>query len=588
MKRSMNLSEARYAPALQRILPFIQWMRHYRPEHLPGDLMAGVIVAVMLIPQGMAYAMLAGLPPQVGLYASIVPLIIYGLLGSSRTLSVGPTAIASLLIAAGVSPLAEPGSFNYLFYALTLAFLTGLFQIGMGVIRLGSLVTFISHPVLAGFSSAAAIVIGFSQIKHVLGIQMPQIESLGGQIAYLAGHLREANPAALAIAVSAILILFFFKYLARPWLLHLSVPASWANFLARSGPFFVVLLGSLLAAGLNLPETAGLRVVGALPASLPQLTTPGFSLQVWERLAPTALTLALVTYLEGITIAKALASKRREKVNPNQELVATGFANLGAAFTGGHPVAGGFSRSVVNYTAGARTGLASIITGLLVAFSLLFLTPLFFYLPQATLAAIVVVAVIDLIDVESLRRTWNYNRADSASLAATFFAVLILGVEGGILVGVGLALALYLWRSSRPHIAVVGRMGDSEHFRNVQRHTVSTLPHVLALRVDESLYFANAQYLESYILESIADQPEIRHLLLIGSAINFIDASALETLEHLVIELRDAGVQFHLAEIKGPVMDRLVKCGFLQRLQIEPVYLSTHQAIQALEADAQA
>jgi SulP family sulfate permease len=297
---------------------------------------------------------------------------------------------------------------------------------------------------------------------------------------------------------------------------------------------------------------------------------------------PTALAISFVGYMESISVAKSLASKRRQKVNADQELVALGAANFGATFTGGYPVTGGFSRSVVNFSAGANTGLASIITAGLIAFTVVFLTPLFYFLPQAVLAAIILVAVVGLIDVATLKHVWRYNKADAISMLVTFLAVLALGVEIGILVGVAAALALYIWRTSRPHMAIVGRVGHSETYRNILRHQVKTCPHVIAIRVDESLYFANTKYLEDTILQLVSDRPEVKHFVLIGIAVNFIDASALETLEALMRELRDAGVSFHLADIKGPVMDRLQKVGFVAQVGADKIHLSTHDAMVAV------
>jgi SulP family sulfate permease len=299
-------------------------------------------------------------------------------------------------------------------------------------------------------------------------------------------------------------------------------------------------------------------------------------------LLPTALAISFVGFMESISVAKSLASKKRQKVESDQELVALGIANFGAAFTGGYPVTGGFSRSVVNYEAGANTGLASIITAVLMALAVIFLTPLFYYLPQALLAAIILVAVVGLIDIKTFRHVWAYNKADGVSMIITFFAVLVVGIETGILVGVATTLLLFVWRSSRPHVAVVGRMGNSQVYRNVLRHDVETCPHVVAIRVDESLFFANTKYLEDTILEKIADNPEVDHLVLIATAVNFIDASALETLETLQTELRDAGVDLHLAGIKGPVMDRLKQIGFVTHFGQEYIHFRTHDAMAAI------
>jgi len=343
-----------------------------------------------------------------------------------------------------------------------------------------------------------------------------------------------------------------------------------------------VLVTTLAVWGMRLDISAGVRIVADIPAGLPPLSTPSLDIALIRDLMPAALLIAVVGFLESVSVAKSLASKRRQIIVADQELIALGAANIGASLTGGYPVAGGFGRSLVNFTAGAVTPLAAIITAGLIALTVIALTPLLYYLPKATLAAIIVVAVAGLIDVKTLRETWAYNKADAASLIATFFAVLFVGVELGIIAGVGLSLALYLWRTSRPHFAVVGRVGETEHYRNVKRHTVTTWPDILAVRVDESLYFANTASLRDTLLAEATARPEIRHLVLIMSAVNFIDASALETLETLSIRLSDAGVTLHFAEVKGPVMDRLDRVGFTTRPGIGTIYLSTHQAITDL------
>ncbi|GAP63876.1 sulfate permease, SulP family [Ardenticatena maritima] len=565
-----------------RWLPITQWIRTYTRDDFVNDLIAGVIVAIMLVPQSMAYAMLAGLPPEVGLYASIAPLVVYGLLGTSRALAVGPVAIMSLLVASGLTPLAEPGSPEYVQLALVLALLAGLLQIVMGLARLGFLVNFLSHPVLSGFTSAAAIVIGFSQVKHLLGVSVPRLPHFYEQVAATLRTLPETNPTTLAIGLASIAILFTFKTWGATFFRRLGFSEQVALMLSKTGPLVVVALSTLLVWGLRLHERAGVAIVGTIPQGLPPFGLPPLDLTLWQTLLPTALTLVFVGYMESISVAKALASKRREKVDANQELLALGAADIAAALTGAYPVAGGFGRSVVNFMAGARSGIASIITAALILLTVLALTPLFYFLPRAVLAAIVIVAVSTLFDVHTLKHTWAYNKADAVALIATFLAVLIVGVETGILVGVAVTIALYLWRTSRPHVAIVGRLPGTQIYRNIARHKVETCPHVLAVRVDESLYFANTQFLEDLVLSLVADNPDIRAFVLIGTAINFIDASALETLEDLAHRLRDAGVEMHFAAIKGPVMDRLQAVGFVDAIGRDHFHLHTHDAMRAL------
>jgi SulP family sulfate permease len=567
---------------IARYIPAFDWLLHYQPGNLVGDIIAGIIVASLLIPQSMAYALLAGLPPQVGLYAGIVPAILYPLLGTSRVLAVGPVAVDSLMVGAAVSQLAPQDSPQYLAFALTLAFLVGLIELSMGLLRLGFLVNFLSRSVISGFISGAALIIAFSQVKHLFGLSLPSTNSFFELLFVLIRSLPQTNWVALTLgSVSVAILLYFNKPLVkqlqrRGWSDQKILPV------AKSAPLLVVILGTLTVKTLQLDQTAGIKVVGDIPRGLPSLTLPMLDISAWQVLLPTALAIALVGYMEGFAGGQALASKRREKIDPNQELVAFGVANLGASFTGGYPVTGGVSRSVVNFSAGANTGLASIITGGLLAVTVLFLTSLFYFLPQACLAAIIITAVYKLIDLKTLKRMWVYDRADGIAWLATFLIVLSLGVSNGIIMGAVIALGLHLWRTSHPHIAVVGRLGDSEHFRNVLRHPVTTSPQVLAVRVDESLYFANAKYLENFLNREIADRQELKSVLLMCSAVNVIDASALEILETLVSDLKRLGIEFYLSEVKGPVMDKLVHIGFIDFLGKDHVFLTTDEAMRTL------
>lgn len=563
-------------------LPVLQWLPQYRRTQLVGDLTAGIIVASLLVPQSMAYALLAGLPPQVGLYASIAPPVLYGLLGSSRVLAVGPVAVDSLMVGAAIAPLATPNTSQYLGLALTIALVVGLLDLALGVLRLGFLVNFLSRSVISGFMAGAAVIIALSQVKHLLGLPIPNRESVLQLVPLLVTHLGQINPITLGLGLASAGILLYFngplagQLQRRGWHPQHILPVT------KAAPLLVVILGTLLVSRLHLDQTAGVRVVGKIPAGLPPLTLPQLDLASLPALLPVCLAIALVGYMEGFAGGQALASKRRETVDPNQELIAFGIANLGSALSGGYPVTGGVSRSVVNFSAGANTGLASVITGLLVALTVLFLTPLFYFLPQTCLAAIIITAVYKLIDLGHLRRLWAYDRADALAWLVTFATVMALGVQQGVILGGLLALGLHLWRTSHPHIAIVGRLGQSEHFRNVQRHPVTTSPEVLAVRLDESLYFANAKYLETFLKRAIADHLAVKKVLLVCSAINLIDASALEILEGLVADLQDLGMGFYLSEVKGPVMDRLVQIGFIDALGADHVFLTTDQAMREL------
>ncbi len=572
-----------YRSWLTRLVPALVWLRHYERKHLPGDALAGVIVATLLIPQGMAYALLAGLPPEVGLYASMLPLAVYALLCSSRFVAVGPVAMVSLLVAHGVAELADPGSPRYLVLATATALVAGLIQIAMGAARLGSLANFLSHPVLSGFSSAAAIIIGLSQAKHLLGVRLPPAEHFHELPAQLLRALPRTHGPTLAIGVASMILLLGLQYLLpRALAAGRILPPVAAQTLSRTGPILVVILGTGIVAAFDPGEASGVHVVGEIPRGLSTLALPALGGSELLPLIPLALTVSFVGFLESASVAKTLASKRRQKVDSSQELIALGAANLAAGVTGAYPVTGGLSRSVVNFAAGANTPLASLITAALIAVSVLFLMPLFHHLPQAVLAAVLVVAVSGLIDFDTPRRLWRYDRADAGALVLTFLAVLALGIGQGILVGTASTILLHLWRTSRPHIAVLGRIAGSGQFRNVLRHKTHTLPHLLMMRIDESLFFANAEHVEDFMLCAAAERPRLRHLVLVCSAINSIDGSALETLTRLVARLRDAGIQFHLAEVKGPVMDRLARTGLVEHLGAGRVFPSAQAAYERL------
>lgn len=570
------------AKQLQQYIPALNWLRNYQSKHLFGDITAGIIVTSLLIPQGMAYALLAGLPPQIGLYASILPAIIYPLLGTSQVLAVGPVAVDSIMVAAAIAKLAHQGSSEYLALAIALAFLVGIIEIGMGVLRMGFLVNFLSRSVISGFISGAAIIIGFSQVKHLLGLKIPSTESFIELLTLILGKITEVNWVTLSLGLSSIAILLYFnqplvKLLKRQgWSEQRILPIS------KSAPLLVVILGTLLVSVFQWDRVAGVKIVGMVPLGLPPLTIPSFDLQTWRSLLPAALAIALVGYMEGFSGAQALASKRREKIDPNQELIAFGAANMSAAFTGGYPVTGGVSRSVVNFAAGANTGLASIITGILVAITVMFFTSWFYFLPQTCLAATIITAVYKLIDFATLKRMWNYDKADAIAWLVTFSAVLGLGVEKGIIFGAIVALSLHLWHTSRPHIAIVGRLGESEHFRNVLRYEVKTSPQVLAIRVDASLYFANAKYMENFLSREISDRPDVTSVVLVCSAVNLIDASALEVLESLIADLKSIGINFYFSEVKGPVMDKLLNIGFVDYVGRDHFFLSTDIAMREL------
>jgi SulP family sulfate permease len=566
-------------PALARRLPVLAWGRGYGRGTLANDLVAAVIVTIMLIPQSLAYAMLAGLPPEAGLYASIVPILLYAAFGTSRTLAVGPVAVVSLMTAAAVGEVAAQGTAGYVVAALTLALMSGAMLLAMGLLRLGFVANFLSHPVIAGFITASGILIAASQLRHILGVSahghtLPEI--LGS----LAAHLPETNPWTLTIGVLSSAFLFWVRGGLRPALERLGVPARLAGYLAKAGPVVAVAVTTLAVWLLSL-EARGVAIVGAVPQALPPLTLPSFAPDLLVDLAIPALLISIIGFVESVSVAQTLAAKRRQRIDPNQELIGLGAANIGAAFTGGYPVTGGFARSVVNFDAGAETPAAGAFTAIGLAIAALALTPLIFFLPNATLAATIIVAVLSLVDLSILRKAWRYSRADFAAVATTILVTLVFGVEAGVSSGVLISLGLHLYRTSRPHVAEVGLVPGTQHFRNVERHRVLVDPAVLTIRVDESLYFPNARWLEDVVLERVAARPGLRHVVLMFPAVNEVDLSALESLEALNRRLGDEGVKMHLSEVKGPVMDRLKRSHFLDELTGR-VFLSQWDALRTL------
>ena len=560
-------------------LPILDWGRRYDRATLLGDGVAALIVTVMLIPQSLAYALLAGLPAEVGLYASVAPLLLYAIFGSSRALAVGPVAVVSLMTAAAIGQFAEAGSPAYWTAAITLAFMSGAMLLLMGVLKLGFLANFLSHPVISGFISASGLLIAISQLKTLMGVKADGHNALELVLALLR-QLPNTHLLTLGIGVVATAFLFWVRKGLKPLLRRWGLGPLAADLVAKAGPVAVIAVTTGLTWALGW-QAQGVKIVGHIPQGLPPLTWPSWDLALWQQLALPALLISVVGFVESVSVGQTLAAKRRQRIVPDQELVALGASNLSASFTGGFPVSGGFARSVVNFDAGAQTPAAGVYTAVGILLATLLLTPALYFLPQATLAATIIVAVLSLVDFGIFKRTWAYSKPDFAAVAATLLATLALGVESGLVVGVVLSLALYLYRTSRPHIAQVGLVPGTEHFRNVLRHTVAVSPRLVSLRVDESLYFANARALEDRVNDAMAGQPQLQHLVLQCSAINDIDASALESLEAIEQRLRDAGVKLHLSEVKGPVMDRLQRTHFLSGLSGQ-VFLTHYQAVAAL------
>jgi len=569
-----------FPKALKRYLPILTWSRDYNRDAFISDAVAAVIVTIMLIPQSLAYALLAGLPAEMGLYASILPLVAYAVFGTSRALAVGPVAVVSLMTAAAIGNLGLTDAASVALAAGTLAFMSGALLTVMGVMRLGFLANFLSHPVIAGFITASGLLIATSQLKHIFGVEthghtLPQI--LGS----LLSHLGDVSLPTLVIGVSTTAFLFWVRKGLKPMLLGFGLKPRLADLGAKAGPVAAVAVTTLAVWGLGL-QNWGVKIVGAVPQGLPPLTMPSFSPSLWSDLFVSAVLISVIGFVESVSVAQTLAAKKRQRIEPDQELIGLGTSNISAAVTGGYPVTGGFARSVVNFDAGAETPAAGAFTAIGILLAALLLTPLLYFLPKATLAATIIVAVLSLVDFSLLKRAWGYSKVDFAAVAATILLTLGFGVEIGVSAGVLISIALHLYATSRPHVAEVGLVPNSQHFRNIHRHAVETLPHVVTLRVDESLYFANARFLEDYVSARVVCDEPLSDVILMFSAVNEVDLSALESLEALNLKLKDMGIRLHLSEVKGPVMDRLKRSHFLADLTGH-VYLSQYDAWIALK-----
>ncbi|MGH1415546.1 MAG: SulP family inorganic anion transporter [Pelagimonas sp.] len=564
---------------ITQYLPILSWARTYNRDTATSDIVAAVIVTIMLIPQSLAYALLAGLPAEMGLYASILPLVAYAIFGTSRALSVGPVAVVSLMTVAAIGNLGLTDPAQIALAAITLAFLSGMILLAMGILRLGFLANFLSHPVIAGFITASGLLIAASQLKHIFGVEvhghtLPQV------IGDLWAHLGQTNGFTLALGTAAVAFLFWVRKGLKPLLLSKGLTPRMADVLTKAGPVAAVVATVLVtwAFGLN---TQGVKIVGEVPMGLPPLSTPSFDLSLWNQLFLSALLISVIGFVESVSVAQTLAAKKRQRIDPDQELIGLGASNVAATVSGGYPVTGGFARSVVNFDAGAETPAAGAYTAIGIAFAALFLTPLLYFLPNATLAATIIVAVLSLVDFSILKKAWGYSRVDFSAVAATIVLTLGFGVETGVSAGVILSIALHLYKTSRPHVAEVGLVPGTQHFRNIHRHRVDTCPHMVTLRVDESLYFANARFLEDYVLNRVARDHDLHHVVLMFPAVSEVDMSALETLEELNTRLSEMGIAMHLTEVKGPVMDRLKRSHFLDELTGD-VFLSQFDAWQKL------
>ena len=560
----------------------MDWIRNYNGQLAKQDLLASLIVTVMLIPQSLAYAMLAGLPAQVGLYASILPLMAYAALGSSMTLAVGPVAVVSLMTAASVGAVATAGTDQYLAAAVLLALMSGAFLLLLGLVRGGFLANLLSHPVISGFISASAILIAASQLRHIFGIEgggHTLIEILNS----LAKNLPNWQGYTLGLGLACLAFLFWVRKGLKPLLVQLGIKNSLADILAKMGPMFAVIASTLWVAMAEW-NSNGVAIVGDLPAGLPTPSMPELDLSLAKELWPAAVLISLVGFVESVSVGHTLAAKRRQKIQPNRELLGLGAANIASGLGGGFPVTGGFSRSVVNYDAGAQTPMAGVFTGVLIAVTALYFTGAFYFLPKVVLAATVIVAVISLADFGAVFNVFRYSKSDGMAMLLTIVVVLAGGVEAGILVGVVCSILCLLANIGQPHIAEIGRIEGTEHFRNVMRYDVECENCVASIRFDERLHFLNAHRLEESI-GAIIERPGIQHVILHCGGINHIDASGLDALIEINHRLEQLGIKFHLSEVKGPVTDQLVKSELPQRLTGE-IHLSHHQATCAIGKSA--
>lgn len=568
---------------LDRILPFLSWARSYNKVTLADDAIAALVISMMLIPQSLAYAMLAGLPPQTGLYASLLPLVAYALLGSSGPLSVRPFAITSIMTATALGTGFAQYHYNLdqmVIAASTLALLSGACLLGFGIFRLGFLTNFISFPVVTGFICASAIIIGSSQLGSLLGVAIKgdTIFELLQQVWIKHEHI---NNVSVALSVSLIVFLYFVPKLLQRVIFKLTGKALLSASLSKATPVLAIVL-SIFAVVFWKLDTLGVQIIGDIPSGLPSIGLPhwhalNLSQIDWQELLHSAVLISIIGFISSLSAAQTFAAKQRQRINPNTEAIALGVSNVSAGLSGAFPVSASLSRSAVSFNAGAKTPAASGLTAISIFLSCLLLTPYLFYLPKVTLAAMIVLAVVSLFDFDAIKRTYRYSARDFSALLITFILTLTQGLEWGLIAGIMVSIILHLYRSSFPHVAILGQIPNTEHYRNVNRHKVITNEHVISIRIDASLYFANARFLTDKINELVADAPRAKHLILNCSAINDIDASAIESLLMSNHFLKEAGIQFHLSEVKGPVMDKLKRSPFILALTGQ-IYLSHHQA----------
>lgn len=550
---------------VKQLIPALEWLPNYRSDWLKQDLFAGLTVGVMLVPQGMAYALLAGMPPIYGLYGGLIPLLVYAFLGTSRQLSIGPVAVSGLLVLAGVSQIAEPFTPDYIQLVLLTSLLVGLFQLFMGVFRLGIIFNFLSQPVITGFTSAAAVIIVFSQIKYALGLDIPREMNIPEKLAFIGQHLNNIHWLTLGLCLGGMLIMILLRRWSR------KIP----------GPLLVTILSISLVYFFRLDQL-GVDIVKDVPVGLPEFNMPLLSLEAVRELIPTVLSVSIIGAVEIISIGMVLQKKHQDHVvRPNQEMLAAGMSKIAGSFFQALPTSSSFTRSAVNSEAGGKSGLSSVVTVVLIALTLILFTPLFYYLPSAILAAIVLLAVRSLFDWKEAMRLWRVHRKDFYMMLVTFLATLFVGIAEGVLTGVLLSIGVILLKAARPHSAILGRLPDTQHFRNTLRFPQAQEEEgVIIFRFDAPLYFMNAAYFGQQI-ESILHSPDLRLVILDASSISDMDASGAETLNAMVDNLKSANLNFYITGVLGPVRDLLKETKLLDKIGPRNCFLTVNDAVNA-------
>lgn len=554
---------------VKTIIPILDWLPKYNKSWLKGDIASGLTVGIMLIPQGIAYAMIAGLPPIYGLYTAMIPQVVYAIFGTSRQLSVGPVAMDSLIVASGVATLAQIGTDKFIEFAILLALFMGVLQILFGVFKLGFLVNFLSKPVISGFTSAAALIIGLNQLEHLLGVNLGRSNNMQVIIVEAVNHLNEINIITFFIGLFSIVIMVFSKKYFK------KIPAA----------LVVVVLGILVVKIFNL-ESKGVAIIGSIPKGMPSFRIPRFEIQTIKDLLPIALTLSFIAFLEAISVSKAVESKHRDyKVLPNQELFALGIGNVVGSFFQTYPATGGFSRTAVNDQAGAKTPMSAIFSAIVVALTLLFLTPVFYSLPKAVLAAIIIVAVFSLLDFKIPKQLLQYSKRDLIILNVTLLATAMVGIKEGIITGIVLSLAMLIYRTTKPHFAVLGNVPNTHFYRNVERFKeVVVDEEILILRFDAQLYFANINYFKDTLYENVNNKGiQLKLLIIDGESINNIDSTAIYALHEILEDMKSRKIDVYFSGIKGPVRDNMIRSGFMTKAEEDHFFMSIQEAVDDFE-----